>query len=325
MIKKTVRTLGRIATVTIILALGIIAGVSGYISLVLYFGNVEDKVQTQNDIRFETIKLSEQTNKEYYQIDTRRYYYNLLSEQEQQMYDVIDSSKEAIFENQQITLATIEGNYETCSRIIDKVMWAYKLDNPISTIWLNRHKKYLNVYGPSPENPEVDIVDVIIGPWKDTGSYYDFESKEELIEAIEQVEEITHEFVQELSGTNVEKLRSINAWIKDGSKYDETTILSNNNNVYGAIIQKECVCGGYSYSFKYVADMAGIPVTTVVGFIENDKDIREETEINHAWNNIYIAGEWYLVDVTSGIFGKPIESTEEIYYPVNYFELKTTV
>lgn len=323
MIKKTVRTLATIAAVTAILVLGAIAGIAGYISLVLYFGTSEDKIQTQNDVQFEVINLSEQTTKDYPQIDAQRYYYNMLSEQEQQMYDTIESSKKAIFENQMITIATIEEDADTCREKCDlctsRAIWAYKLDNPISTMWLNKYKKYYSVLGPSPENPEVDIVDVIIGPSKDTGSYYDFKNQEELIEAIEQVEEATHGFVQQLSGTNAEKLRSINAWIKEDSKYDETITLSNNSNVYGAIIQKECVCSGFSYSFKYVADMAGIPVITTIGFVENGKDIREEVEINHAWNNIYVAGEWYLVDVTEGLFGMPIEGTKEIYYPVDYF------
>ena len=53
------------------------------------------------------------------------------------------------------------------------------------------------------------------------------------------------------------------------ASYDETNSVSNLRSVYDVIIQKNCVCAGFEYAFKYVADEAAIGVyveETELGF-----------------------------------------------------------
>ena len=57
------------------------------------------------------------------------------------------------------------------------------------------------------------------------------------------------------------------------------------HNVEGSIINKVAVCDGYASAFKYYMSQLGIKCNLVIGG-------------NHAWNQVYLNGKWYFVDVT---------------------------
>lgn len=60
--------------------------------------------------------------------------------------------------------------------------------------------------------------------------------------------------------------------------------------VYTALVGKYDVCAGYARAFKYIMDKLGIPCVYVGGMIKG-------TAIPHAWNEVYVDGEWKIVDV----------------------------
>lgn len=64
----------------------------------------------------------------------------------------------------------------------------------------------------------------------------------------------------------------------------------NSDNPYGALVNGEGICSGYTTSFQMFMDMLGIPCTSVKGC-----DIKGE---EHAWNMVQLGGHWYYVDVT---------------------------
>lgn len=64
----------------------------------------------------------------------------------------------------------------------------------------------------------------------------------------------------------------------------------NSDNPYGALINGQSICSGYTTSFQMFMDMLGIPCKSVSGI-----DIKDE---DHAWNMVEINGKWYYVDVT---------------------------
>lgn len=55
--------------------------------------------------------------------------------------------------------------------------------------------------------------------------------------------------------------------------------------LYGSLIRKEAVCNGYAMEMSYFCNAAGIDCITVVSN-------------THAWNNVNLFGEWYIVDTT---------------------------
>lgn len=76
--------------------------------------------------------------------------------------------------------------------------------------------------------------------------------------------------------------------------YDETP--ENCRDIYGCLVVKRAVCGGYAKAFSYLCDKVGIPSLTITG----DSD-----EIPHMWNMVKLGSEWYHIDPTSGYVGNP--------------------
>lgn len=64
--------------------------------------------------------------------------------------------------------------------------------------------------------------------------------------------------------------------------------------IYGALVNKLCVCEGYAKSFKYLANQFGYECEIMQGNATNSSG---QTE-SHAWNCIKLNGKWYLVDAT---------------------------
>lgn len=63
------------------------------------------------------------------------------------------------------------------------------------------------------------------------------------------------------------------------------------NNAYGAIVKGEALCVGYASAYQLLCYMADIKAITVNGFLNGN--------IPHAWNMIYLDGNWYQIDCSS--------------------------
>lgn len=83
--------------------------------------------------------------------------------------------------------------------------------------------------------------------------------------------------------------------------------------LYGALVNKKAICGGYAKAFQYLAEAAGIRCTTVTG--------RNKEGEAHLWNLVVLDGDCYYVDITGDdpVFTGPEEQQDpnEIFY--NYF------
>ena len=68
----------------------------------------------------------------------------------------------------------------------------------------------------------------------------------------------------------------------------------NNSNIYGALVEKNVVCEGYAKAFKYILDELEIPCVIICGeAVDEDGNSQK-----HAWNEVYLGGKWYAIDVT---------------------------
>ena len=66
--------------------------------------------------------------------------------------------------------------------------------------------------------------------------------------------------------------------------------------VRSVFLNRESVCKGYAEALQYLLLDQGIPCFTVRG----TSDLNEMTQSMHAWNYVFIGGEWNLVDITVG-------------------------
>lgn len=103
---------------------------------------------------------------------------------------------------------------------------------------------------------------------------------------------------------DLEKEEAINNYLCTHLEYDFDALESAEKNdytyadpefddsftVYGALINKVCVCKGYAEAFKLLCDLAGVDSLVVLGQMES---------IGHAWNKVKINDEWLSIDVTN--------------------------
>lgn len=121
-----------------------------------------------------------------------------------------------------------------------------------------------------------------------------WESKEEVELSMNEIQKVKQEIVKNIPDNDFAKIVFVHNWIIDNVKYDTTTTKTNNSNIYGGLVKKEVVCEGYAKTFKYLLDELDVPCVLVCG---TGTDEKGETE-KHAWNYVYLNGDWYAVDTT---------------------------
>ncbi len=92
-------------------------------------------------------------------------------------------------------------------------------------------------------------------------------------------------------GSDYETVLAINDYLCSLIAYDLNA--KNRENIYGALIEKICVCEGYAHAFKLLCDKYGVACATIIGTGHT-----EEGSEGHMWNAVLLDGKWYAVDVT---------------------------
>lgn len=122
----------------------------------------------------------------------------------------------------------------------------------------------------------------------------EFASKERVDEATNKVENVKNSIISKKTGNTYNDIKMVHDYLVDNIEYDTSISKSNIYDVYGALINRVCVCEGYARAFKYIMDDMQIPCVLVIGKATNSKG---ETE-NHAWNYVNLNGSWYAIDTT---------------------------
>lgn len=234
-------------------------------------------------------------------IDTGKFFYNQLNDIEKEIYLNLVRGRSDFINNKPVFCISYDGEDgfdENYSDYIIRALAAYRADNPESSIWLHYCRSTSDVaivYDGSGNYSRIDRYEIYLEPEENRTSYSDFEDPKDAYRAIEETERIAQEFVKTLEGSDAEKLRQIHDWLVDGAVYDMSHNEPHMRSIYGAIVNKKSVCAGYAFAFKYVADLAGLNTIYVTGigtFAEGN------TPEAHAWNHVYVNGNWSLVDVT---------------------------
>ena len=105
-------------------------------------------------------------------------------------------------------------------------------------------------------------------------------------------------------------------------EYDDIEPDPYHDSPYGALIRGKGICEGYTKTFQLLMDMAGIECISIYGNSDNGVELGE-----HAWNQVKLDGEWYVVDVTwddpvySGTGSLP-QSIHHKYFNVTWDDIK---
>lgn len=87
----------------------------------------------------------------------------------------------------------------------------------------------------------------------------------------------------------------------------------NASNAYGALIEGNAACEGYSRAMAYLCGKIGIPCEIITGNANN---------VYHMWNMVEVDGKWYHIDLT---WDDPVFSVEVAdYISYDYFNISDT-
>lgn len=230
-----------------------------------------------------------------------RYLYEQLTDTAKTMYRVLYSNKDNLktgtykvdFGNEFQTLLSHENGETELKTQYQSAIEALVYENP-EIFYLDVTKMYINI------EKITKITGTKYNVYIDNGNEISylakgFYSKEHIEEYEAQIENVKNEILSKVQGKNqYDKIKIVHDYLIDTIEYEDTLTHNHIYDVYGALINKRCVCEGYAKAFQYLMYEIGIENTIVIGTGTNSKN---ETE-NHAWNYVKIDGKWYAVDVT---------------------------
>ncbi len=86
------------------------------------------------------------------------------------------------------------------------------------------------------------------------------------------------------SDSDFTKLKKIHDWMVNNLDYDYTF---SNYSISDTLTYGTCVCNGYSLTYQMFVDFIGIPTEFIIS-----------AKMEHGWNQVFLDGNWYNVDVT---------------------------
>lgn len=135
---------------------------------------------------------------------------------------------------------------------------------------------------------------VSIGPEEGQNYFAEgFSSINDVLLAETQIEMIMDNLSEKLTGSTYDIIKAAHNYLVETVSYDSDNN-SISHSIYGAFIKKSAVCDGYAKALKYILGNAGISCVEVCGVGQNSNGNSE----SHAWNDVWINGKWYAVDVT---------------------------
>ena len=230
-----------------------------------------------------------------------RYLYNQLDETAKTIYRGLYQHKESLktgtykvdFGNAFQTLLSKENGDVELKKQYQAAIEALVYENP-DIFYLDVTKMYINI------EKITKITGTKYNVYIDNGNEFTyladgFYSKEDVETYEAKIMQVKNQIISQVEGKTIyEKIKLIHNYLIDSIQYEGTLTQSHIYDIYGALINRTCVCEGYAKAFQYLMNEIGVENTIVIGTATNSKN---ETE-NHAWNYVNLDGKWYAVDVT---------------------------
>lgn len=237
---------------------------------------------------------------DYSNVNIDKYFYDQLNDYEKLIYKAFESNKENMktgdykveFGSSFSEILNKEDGQDELGRYYQSAIEAYTYDNP-DVFYLSPNKMYLNIETTTKGSKTTYYVYMNNGN-QDNYLIDEFSSKEQINEAISQLEEVKNNIIRNKTGNAYKDIKMVHDYLVENIEYDTSISKQNIYNIYGALINGEAVCEGYARGFKYLMDGLGIPCTLVIG---KGTNLEGNTE-NHAWNYVQISDNWYAIDCT---------------------------
>lgn len=247
----------------------------------------------------ETISPSDENIEYSNSSNINKYFYNQLDNNSKIIYNALEKNKENMktgtFEINLGTefskLLSTDDGQNTLKSCYQTAVEAYTYDNP-EIFYIDFQKLYLNIETTTRGYNKTYKVLINSGN-NETYLLNDF-TKEKVDSTIIEIEKVKEYFVQNKNQNTYQNIKNIHDYLVETIDYDQTISRQNTYNLYGALVEKNCVCEGYAKAFKYLADALNIPAVIVSGTGTNSEGNTE----NHAWNYVQINEKWYAVDCT---------------------------
>lgn len=229
-----------------------------------------------------------------------KYFYEQLNQNQKIIYNGLQESKGNLvsgtyaieFGNKFYDTLSLENGGDILGDDFQTAIEAFTHDNP-DLFYINVSKMYLNME--TTKRAFKTTYNVYIKPQDGTTYYADgFKSEAQVRNAIQRIEQVRDMIKSHLTGNTYKDIKIIHDYLVDNIEYDKNSKSIGKYTIYGALVDKKCVCEGYARSFKYLADSAGINCVLMQGKATNSDGTTE----NHAWNAVKLNGTWYLIDAT---------------------------
>lgn len=242
----------------------------------------------------------EEENVNYENSEIDKYFYNQLDEYSKIIYNAMETNKEnmktGVYEinlgTEFSSLLSRNDGEQLLGEYYQSAIEAYTYDNP-DVFYIEFSKLYLNIETTTRGIKKTYRVFINAG---DQENYLidEFPSKENIDNALNEIEKVKAYFIQNKRANAYENVKLVHDYLVQSIEYEQTVSMPNIYNLYGAIINKQCVCEGYAKAFKYLMDSIDIPCVIVIGKATNSEGNTE----NHAWNYVQLNGIWYAIDCT---------------------------
>lgn len=242
----------------------------------------------------------EEENVNYENSEIDKYFYDQLDEYSKIIYNAMETNKEnmktGVYEinlgTEFSSLLSRNDGEQLLGEYYQSAIEAYTYDNP-DVFYIEFSKLYLNIETTTRGITKTYRVFINAG---DQENYLidEFPSKENIDNALNEIEKVKAYFIQNKRANAYENVKLVHDYLVQSIEYEQTVSMPNIYNLYGAIVNKQCVCEGYAKAFKYLMDSIDIPCVIVIGKATNSEG---DTE-NHAWNYVQLNGIWYAIDCT---------------------------
>jgi hypothetical protein len=223
-----------------------------------------------------------------------RYYYNQLDDNGRKMYNTFLSNIDKFQAGDQYI--KIDINEENAGDSFQAAWDAFSVDRP-EYFFIDTNKLSLLT------NVKTNLFNVKEYEYKlqpkNGETYYEkeFKTQEDIKFANSQLDAVTKSIIDQANtkATRYDKVKFIHDYLVDNINYSKDENEASADTVYGALINKVCVCEGYAKSFKYLLDKLEIPCIIVFGNGTNSEGKQEY----HSWNYVKMDDDkWYAVDTT---------------------------
>jgi len=287
--------------------------IMSFTSCDVLFGSSERGIPQEGDSEYVHIAAPSYTASPYYQSVVSTYSYGMLSEGQQALYDALVKTAYDIYPEKDSRYTyrmpqVILDDYTLSDTEISVTLRAIMDDDPY-LFWLSQTHTVLN-------DPELGYTAVQL--------YSEF-SPTQVTEMMTQIDKVIGDFYASVPDgmSDYELEKYVHDYVIGLCDYDDADVgrteLSEENlrshSVYGALVDKLCVCEGYGMTAQLLMNGLGLDCVCLTGTAYDGSGEQGPDQAQlHLWNAVKLDGDWYHVDLTW-------DDREEVFQRYDYFNL----